>query len=222
MVRIATQGFGHLNKMELRSRCIRKNGLLLEVTPPLPISHPFGIGQEIECKVRLPHQDETLVLKGNIAKVVLRALDPQEQLISVVGIHFVKLGYTQLQKLEAHDIAIQAGREAERVIRIRVSFPLELIGIDLMSPLFVLDMSMTGMFVGGRAKFQKGKELKLKFRLPFQKREVSLIGKVVWSGQKQVPGIEKKCNGFGVQFVDTPAPARMALATYYARNTIQL
>ena len=134
-----------------------------------------------------------------------------------MGIVFENLSEEAKRRLVAHEVAVQSKHSLRRSPRISVRFRVQPSGIDVMSSLTAVDLSMTGMFVAGKARFALGKILRLRCRLPFQKEEVTLPGRVIWSGQKPLIGEEENVAGFGFQFTDVPPAARTKLATYYSR-----
>lgn len=220
-VHLIPAGEPQSSPMLLQSRFVRKGGLIAEVNSPFSLSPLLSVGKEVEVKVQLPHQDEVVMLKGTIRKVVLNAMDPKGDKFSLVGIRFQDVDLASARRLEAHDITVQSSLGKDRVARIPVRFPVTIEGrIDVMTQLLAMDLSMTGMFVGGKVKFSNGKDLNLHFRLPFQKKEVFLAGRVVWSGNKKLFGALKPSEGFGFQFQRIPPETHTALAYYYARNTI--
>jgi hypothetical protein len=203
----------------LSSRFVRKGGMIVEIVPPVEGTFSFRLEDSHEFRVKLPHQETSVALRGTIEKFIPLGQDTDGKRMSLAVVRFVDLSAEARQALEAHDLAVTA-RSTERSPRISVRFPVELTGIDVMSPLTALDLSMTGMFVSGRARFAAGKLLNLHFKLPFQTREVRLRGKVVWNGAKRVAGTPEASAGFGVQFVETSPAALAGIASYYARNTI--
>lgn len=206
---------------KLSSRYIRMDGMILEIEPPVEGTTPFPLGGVYEFRVKLPHQDVALALTGNIHKVIPLGQDSEGNQMTILGVRFVELTHEARQALEAHELAVAAEEGIERSPRIPVRFQVELKGMDVMSPLMARDLSMSGIFVSGKAKFTPGKLLTLQFLLPFQRKEVALRGKVIWAGEKPVADSAEQCAGFGVAFMDTPPVTRAALAKYYARNTIE-
>jgi Tfp pilus assembly protein PilZ len=218
-VRIVSSLGHRYSQYVLSSRCVRRDGMIVEIVPPVTGTFVFRLEDFHEFRVKLPHQDGSVALTGGIEKFVPLGQDSEGKRMSLAVVKFAEISSEARQALEAHELTV-AARGTERSPRISVRFPVELAGMDVMSPLTALDLSMTGMFVSGRARFSPGKLLTLQFRLPFEARNVVLRGKVVWTGGKRVAGASEVSHGFGVQFVEPPPVARAVIASYYARNTI--
>ncbi len=205
---------------EARSRYVSRIGLLMEVEPLLAKPYLISSGDIVEFTVRLPGQDPPLPLKGEVTKVMPHVTDSGGAEFSLLGIRFLNIDLDAGRRLEAHAITFLSSGLDKRSARIPVKFEVIPEGIDLLSHLIAVDLSMSGMYVGSLAKFQIGKRMRLNFCLPFQKRWVSVGGEVVWIGEKNIPGNERRITGFGFRFTDIPIPAKSALAAYYSRRTV--
>lgn len=218
-VQLISENFEEFAKHRMMSRYIRRNGAILEVGSDPDRSLEFLKGQSGKFRIFLPHETTGIEVEGTINKVLHQAWSNKGEVLSLLGVRFHRLDIAAGQKLETHDLLVQSEIGKDRSERYTSSFQLELLGIDVMYKLMVKDLSMSGVFVGGKAKFPVGKVLSMRFRLPFQKTEVSTTGVVIWAGEKNVTA-ENKEGGFGVQFIDIPPSTRYALATYCARNSL--
>ncbi|MFH1263250.1 MAG: PilZ domain-containing protein [Pseudomonadota bacterium] len=219
-VRLTSSVGNRFLSYELTSRYVRLGGMILEIFPALTEMTLLHLGEQLDLRVRLPHREDVLFVTAAVHRIVPLAVDVNGKRLTVAGMKFAELSAESRLILEAHELTSQVGQRIERSARIPVRFPIELSGMDVLTPLIARDLSMTGMFVGGRVKFEPGKILRLNFKLPFQQRPVAVRGRVVWHGQKPVPGVTDLCPGFGVQFVEVPPASQTAIATYYAKNTI--
>lgn len=217
-IKLLSPDLGRSSDLMLQGRSIRKEGVLIEIRPPLRPVHPFSVGSNIRFMIRLPHQTEFFTVSGSVGRILRKGVDPEGAEMSILAVRFDRLESALENRFEAFELAMNEEAGTSRSARIPVRFAVEPSGIDLISDLVAVDLSMTGMFIAGRARFAIGKVLKIGFRLPFQKEKVGLLGKVIWSGEKTVPGLDKTVPGFGFQFTEVPPPTRVALATYYARS----
>lgn len=215
-IEIVSPEFGQVASV-IQSRYISDKGMVLEFLPPLGDAHPFKTRVVLELKFRFPHDERPLTVSAKVLRIVPRGLDPDRKEISLVSLQFKSLPPQVIDQIRALEIETEARKGRLRSARIPVRFPVEPGGIDVISTLMARDLSMTGMFVSSRAKFPAGKILQLGFRLPFQQAQVSLTGKVIWEGEKPIPGLNEKVRGFGLHFMEVPATTRNAMAVYYAR-----
>ncbi len=210
---------GGLGAIRFQSRHVLADRMILECFPPLPPGHPLKNEASIEVRIRLPHQSDFLVVRGKVGRVIMNAADPDGEKLSVIGIHFSELDTSVRAILTEHAKEAEASMQGQkRSTRIPVEFPVEVEGIDILSPLTAFDLSMTGMFIGTRVKFPEGKELRLFFRIPSgEDHGLNIRAEVRWSGEKFSSRLGRKCRGFGVQFVAVPIAAHESLKGYYSR-----
>ncbi|MCB0308874.1 MAG: PilZ domain-containing protein [Bdellovibrionales bacterium] len=220
MVRLGSSHLGKFRNIDLKSRYIRRSGMILEVPYPLPESHPFVMDDQIELRIFLPFETEPLWLLGTIDRVVSHAIGAENQSFALVSFRFKDLTMKVAQRLEAHDLIVQTAMGRYRAARLPVKIPIEILGVDVLSRLLILDLSMTGMYISGAVKFPKGKQVQAKFRLPYQKESIQVAGRIVWNGQKSLPGQQAVSKGFGFQFEKAVPEARVALATFCSRSTV--
>lgn len=220
MVRLGSNQLGKFKNIDLKSRYIRRAGMIIDVPYPLPAPHPFVVDDAIELRVFLPFDTEPLWLIGVIDRVVPHAIGAENQPVALVSLRFKDLTLRVSQRLEAHDLIVQTAMGKYRAARLPVKIPLEVIGVDVLSKLTIVDLSMTGMYVAASVKFPLGKQIQVRFRLPYQKEPIQMGCRVVWNGEKSVPGYAGLCAGFGIQFEKAQPETRVALATYCSRNTV--
>lgn len=220
VVRFGSSHLGKYRNIDLKSRYVRRSGMIVEVPYPLPSPHPFIVDDQIELRLFLPFEAEPLWLLGNIDKVIPYAIGAENLPLALVSFRFKDLTMKVAQRLEAHDLIVQTSMGKHRAARLPVKIPLEILGMDVLSKLTICDISMTGVYVSGSAKLPPGKQVQVRFRLPYQKDPVQLTGRVVWNGQKSVPGQSGVSAGFGVQFEKALPEMRVALATFCARSTV--
>lgn len=220
VVRLGSSHLGAFRNIDLKSRYIRRSGMIVEVTYPLPESHPFVVDDQVELRIFLPFEAEPLWLLGTIDRVVPYAIGSENQPLALVSFRFKDLTVKVAQRLEAHDLIVQTSMGRHRAARLPVKIPIEVLGIDVLSKLMITDISMTGMYVAGSVRFAQGKQIQAKFRLPYQKDSIQIIGRVVWNGQKNSAGQHQANAGFGIQFEKAPPETRVALATFCSRNTV--
>ena len=220
MVRLASGHLGKFKNIDLKSRYIRRSGMIVDVPYPLPTPHPFVVEDPIELRVFLPFDTEPLWLTAVIDRVIPHAVGAENKPVALVSMRFKDLTLRVSQRLEAHDLIVQTAMGKYRAARLPVKIPLEVLGVDVLSKLVIVDLSMTGMYVSGSVKFSLGKQIQVRFRLPYQKEPIQMGCRVVWNGQKVIPGVDGLCAGFGVQFEKAVPETRVALATYCSRNTV--
>jgi len=220
VVRFGSNHLGKFRNIDLRSRYIRRSGMIVEVPYPLPSPHPFTIDDQVELRVFLPFEPEPLWLLGNIDRVIPYAIGGENQPLALVSFRFKDLTMKVAQRLEAHDLIVQTSMGKHRAARLPVKIPLEIVGLDVLSKLTISDLSMTGLYITGSVKLPPGKQVQVRFRLPYQKDPVQITGRIVWNGQKTIPGETIAVAGFGIQFEKALPEMRVALATFCARSTV--
>jgi Tfp pilus assembly protein PilZ len=202
---------------QFQSRHITSEGMFIEVRPPMNDPSILRVNSDLKVEIMLPSLTAPIQTSGFITRIVQLAQGPDQSYFSLIGIRFHFLDSKTRELIGAHHLASQAARGQPRAVRVQVRFPVEPVGIDVVSALTACDLSMSGMFIGTRAKFSLGKKLGLTCHLPFQRESTSVNGEVVWIGEKSLPGVEFPAHGFGVHFVETTPRARANLALYYAR-----
>lgn len=80
---------------------------------------------------------------GQIDTVIPRCRGTQGEVLGLIGVRFSHLSSIVSQKLEAYDLMIQTDLARHRSVRVPVSIPVEVRGMEVFSQLTIKDLSMT-------------------------------------------------------------------------------
>ena len=103
--------------------------------------------------------------------------------------------------------------------------PVDLGKLDLIKHGSIGDLSPEGVFIATEDSFEKGDRLEIHLKFPRpgeQTAEVSIKGKVMWTGQKIMEDTREIVSGIGVRFIDLDSETLEQVMSLYERIGTQL
>lgn len=198
-----------------QSRCVMRDRLLVEVDPPVAPASDI-LGKYVSFCLKLRPGEAPVQVNGFIRRIMAAVRDPEGRTVSILGVRLMDVAaeaQAALDRFVAYEEVLQREPRARRM---PVRFPVEFQGLDVFGPCQAIDLSLTGMFLNTKGRLPVGKDVRLGFRLPFQKEAVALDARVIWAGQKP-SRTGGAVEGMGVAFTNVPDPTRAALERYWSR-----